>query len=91
MQAIGSVMTFCMNKILIAFTETAATVFGAYFKLQSFVFMPVFGFNNGMISIVSYNYGARKKKRVLRTIKLGLIYAVSMMLFGFLILYFGFL
>ena len=60
MQSIGSVMVFGMNKILFSFTKTATAVFGAYFKLQSFVFMPVFGLNNGMVPIVSYNYGAAR-------------------------------
>ena len=83
MNSIGSFMTATFNKIIMALSEYAVNVFGIYFKLQSFIFMPVFGFNNGMISIVSYNYGARKKKRMLRTIKLGLVYAVSFMLFGF--------
>ena len=83
MNSIGSFMTAAFNKIIMSLSEYAVNVFGIYFKLQSFVFMPVFGFNNGMISIVSYNYGARKKKRMLKTIKLGLIYAVSFMLFGF--------
>lgn len=83
MNSIGSFMTASFNKIIMPLSQYAVNVFGIYFKLQSFVFMPIFGFNNGMISIVSYNYGARKKKRVLRTIKLGLVYAVSMMLFGF--------
>lgn len=83
MNSIGSFMTASFNKIIMSLSQYAVNVFGIYFKLQSFVFMPVFGFNNGMISIVSYNYGARKKKRVIRTIKLGLIYAVSMMLLGF--------
>jgi putative MATE family efflux protein len=83
MNSIGSFMTAAFNKIIMPLSEYAVNIFGVYFKLQSFVFMPVFGFNNGMISIVSYNYGARKKKRVIRTIKLGLVYAVSMMLFGF--------
>ena len=85
MNSIGSFMTAAFNKIIMPLSEYAVNVFGIYFKLQSFVFMPVFGFNNGMISIISYNYGARKKKRVLRTTKLGLVYAVSMMLFGFLL------
>ena len=85
MNSIGSFMTAAFNKIIMPLSEYAVNVFGIYFKLQSFVFMPVFGFNNGMISIVSYNYGARKKKRMLRTIKLGLIYAVSFMLFGFIL------
>lgn len=83
MNSIGSFMTATFNKIIMPLSEYAVNVFGIYFKLQSFIFMPVFGFNNGMISIVSYNYGARKKKRTLRTIKLGLVYAVSMMLVGF--------
>ena len=68
MASISSVMTFGMNKILIAFSSTAAAVFGVYFKLQSFVFMPVFGMNNGIVPIISYNYGAKKKKRILGTI-----------------------
>ena len=83
MNSIGSFMTAAFNKIIMPLSEYAVNIFGVYFKLQSFVFMPVFGFNNGIISIVSYNYGARKKKRMLKTIKLGLIYAVSFMLFGF--------
>ena len=85
MNSIGSLMTAAFNKIIMALSEYAVNVFGIYFKLQSFVFMPVFGFNNGMISIVSYNYGARKKKRMLKTIKLGLVYAVSFMIFGFVL------
>ena len=85
MNSIGSFMTAAFNTIIGGISGPAVNVFGIYFKLQSFVFMPVFGFNNGMISIISYNYGARKKKRVLRTIKLGLIYAVSMMLLGFVL------
>ena len=84
MNSIGSFMNATFNIIISQFNY-AVNVFGTYFKLQSFVFMPVFGFNNGMISIVSYNYGARKKKRVLRTVKLGLVYAVSFMLVGFAI------
>ena len=60
MASVGSVMTFGMNKILMGFTSTATAVFGVYFKLQSFIFMPVFGLNNGMVPIVAYNYGARK-------------------------------
>lgn len=83
MQSIGSVMTFCMNKILIPFSTTAAAVFGVYFKLQSFVFMPVFGLTNGLIPIVAYNYGARNKKRITHTIKLGIIIAVAIMIVGF--------
>ncbi len=85
MQAIGSLMTYCMNRILMVFTSTAAAVFGVYFKLQSFVFMPIFGLNNGMVPIIAYNYGAAKKDRLLKTIKLSIIYAVSIMFVGFLV------
>ncbi len=83
MNSIGSFMTATFNKIIMPLSQYAVNIFGVYFKLQSFVFMPVFGFNNGMISIISYNYGARKKKRITKTVKLGLVYAVSFMLFGF--------
>lgn len=82
MQSIGSVMVFGMNQILIAFTATATAVFGVYFKLQSFIFMPVFGLNNGMVPIVAYNYGARKPQRIVSTIKLSVLYAVGIMLLG---------
>ena len=85
MQAISSVMTFGMNKILLMFSSTAAAVFGVYFKLQSFVFMPVFGLNNGMIPIIAYNYGAQNKKRITRTIKLSIIIAVSIMIVGLIV------
>lgn len=85
MASVGSVMTFGMNKILMGFTSTATAVFGVYFKLQSFVFMPVFGLNNGMVPIVAYNYGARKPERIMKTIRLSIIYAVSIMLAGFAI------
>lgn len=82
MSSIGSVMTFGMNKILIAFSSTATAVFGVYFKLQSFVFMPVFGLNNGMVPIVAYNYGARQKKRITKTILYSAYYAVGVMFVG---------
>ncbi len=82
MTAISSVMTFGMNKILITFTTTATAVFGVYFKLQSFVFMPVFGLNNGLVPIVAYNYGARKKHRLIKAVKLSICYAVGIMLVG---------
>ncbi|MDD6072782.1 MAG: MATE family efflux transporter [Clostridium sp.] len=82
MQSIVSVMTFGMNKILILFSETAVSVLGVYFKLQSFIFMPIFGLNNGLIPIVAYNYGAASRKRIMETIRLGIIIAVSIMLFG---------
>ncbi len=86
MQAIGSVMTFCMNKLLNGFSSTAVAVFGVYFKLNSFVFMPVFGLNNGMVPIISYNYGAAKKERITKTIKYSICYAVGMMLLGLAII-----
>ena len=82
MQSVGSVMTFTLNQILLSFTKTATLVFGAYFKLQSFIFMPVFGLNNGMVPIVAYNYGAKKEKRVKKTIYLTIITAVFIMALG---------
>lgn len=84
MASIGSVMTFGMNKILIAFTSTATAVFGVYFKLQSFIFMPVFGLNNGMVPIIAYNYGARNPKRMTATMKYSVLYAEALMFLGFL-------
>ena len=85
MQSIVSVMTFLLNKILLMFSSTAVSVLGVYFKLQSFIFMPVFGLNNGMIPIVAYNYGAKKRKRIIATIKLSVAIAVGIMLVGLLI------
>jgi len=85
MQSIGSVTTFGMNNILLMFSSTAATVFGVYFKLQSFIFMPVFGLTNGMIPIVAFNYGAKNKKRIYQTIKLSVLIAVSIMAIGLLV------
>ncbi len=85
MSSISSVMTFFMNRILTTFVSTAATVFGAYFKLQSFVFMPVFGLNNGMVPIIGYNYGARKPERIHKTIKLSMVYATGLMAIGFIV------
>ena len=85
MQSISSVMTFGMNQILIGFTETAVAVFGVYFKLQSFVFMPVFGLTSALVPIVGYNYGAQQKTRILQTIKLACIMSVSIMAIGTLI------
>ena len=86
MGSIGSVMTYGMNRILMGFSSTATAVFGVYFKLQSFIFMPVFGLNNGMVPIIAYNYGAKKKDRMLRTMKLAITYAVSIMFVGFLVM-----
>ncbi len=85
MSAIGSVMVFGMNRILMSFTSTAAAVFGAYFKLQSFIFMPIFGLNNGMVPIVAYNYGAHKRSRVISTIKYAAVYAIAIMLIGLIL------
>ena len=85
MQTIGSFLTYFINNLLITFTPTAVSVYGIYFKLQSFVFMPVFGLNNGMVPIIAYNYGAKNKKRILDTIKLSIITAMIVMLIGFVI------
>ena len=87
MVAIGSFMTFCLNKILLGFSTTAAAVFGVYFKLQSFVFMPIFGLNNGVIPIVAFNYGARDRKRITSTLKFSCVIAVSIMAFGTLMMW----
>lgn len=88
MQSIGSVMVFGMNKILLIFSSTAAAVFGVYFKLQSFIFMPVFGLNNGIIPIIAYNYGAKNRKRIMSTVKLSIIVSVSIMCIGLLLFQF---
>ena len=85
MQSIASVMNFGMNKILLQFSSTAAAAFGIYFKLQSFVFMPVFGLNNGIVPIIAYNYGARKPDRIKETFKIAVMYAVAIMMVGILI------
>ncbi|MBQ3541565.1 MAG: MATE family efflux transporter [Oscillospiraceae bacterium] len=82
MNSIGSVMTFGMNQILQGFHETATGVFGVYFKLQSFFFMPVFGINNATISIIAFNYGARKPERIVRTLKIACGSAMVIMLLG---------
>jgi len=83
MLLVGSVMNYGMNQILLVFNSTAVAVFGIYYKQQSFVFMPVFGLNNAMVPIVAYNYGARRRKRIVQTIKLSVLYAVLLMLVGF--------
>ena len=88
MIAIGSVMTFLMNKILITYHsahETAATAFGVYFKLNSFVFMPIFGLNNGVVSILAFNYGAQNRRRMMETIKRSALYASCIMIFGMIL------
>ena len=85
MSCISSLTCFVMNMILIAYSSTAVAVFGVYFKLQSFVFMPVFGLNNGMVPIIAYNYGAQKPERIHKTIRLGMAYAVAIMVVGLLV------
>ena len=85
MSCISSLTCFIMNLILITFSSTAVAVFGVYFKLQSFVFMPVFGLNNGMVPIIAYNYGAQKPERIHKTIRLGMAYAVAIMAVGLLV------
>lgn len=82
MMSIGSVMTYLMNKILIVFSSTATAVFGAYFKLQSFFFMPIFGLNNGMIPVVAYNYGARQKERIKEAVGFSICLSISIMILG---------
>ncbi len=82
MQSIGSVMVFAFNKVLLLFSDAAVSVFGVYFKLQSFIFMPVIGMNNGMVPIISYNYGAKKRERITKVIKYASIYAVIIMSIG---------
>jgi Na+-driven multidrug efflux pump len=82
MMSIGSIMTYLMNQILIAFSTTAAAVFGVYFKLQSFFFMPIFGMNNGVIPVLAYNYGARNKKRIDDSLVFAFVLAISIMLIG---------
>ena len=82
MQSIGSIMVYGINKILIAFSSTATAVFGVYFKLQSFIFMPVFGLNNGMVPVLAFNFGARRRDRMISTIKYAVLYAFIIMTTG---------
>ena len=84
MQSIGSIMTYSMNRILIEFSSTATAVFGVYFKLQSFFFMPVFGLNNGITPIIAYNYGAQQRNRMIKTIRISLTTAFCLTFIGFL-------
>lgn len=85
MASISSVMTFGMNQILLTFTKTSAAFFGVYIKLQSFVFMPIFGLNNGLVPIVSYNYGAQNRKRILKSVQLATCYALVIMTVGLIL------
>lgn len=87
MMAIGAVMNFSINQILLGFAvvgNTAAGIFGIYYKLQSFFFMPLFGLNNATISIVAYNFGARRPDRMIKTLKVACITAFSVMMLGLL-------
>lgn len=86
MRSVTSVATYGLNNIVIKFSSTAAAVLGVYYKLQSFVFMPVFGLNNGMVPIIAYNYGARKRERVTETIRLSITYAIVIMVVGMTVL-----
>ena len=85
MNGIGSIMTFGMNQILQGFTETATSVFGIYFKLQSFFFMPLFAINGATISIIAFNYGARKPERIVKTLKVSSYSALALMSIGLLV------
>lgn len=87
MVAIGSFMTFFLNKILLSFSSTAAAVFGVYFKLQSFIFMPVFGLNNGIIPIIAFNYGAKNRDRIIKTIRFSCVIAITIMTLGTLLMW----
>ncbi|MGB4408103.1 MAG: MATE family efflux transporter [Sphaerochaeta sp.] len=88
MQAIGTIMTTSLNKLLISFGTAAVSVFGVYFRLQSFVFMPIFGLNSGMIPVLGFNYGAKNPKRMMETIRVGLIVSLLIMTTGFAIFMF---
>lgn len=88
MQSIGSVMVFAFNDVLLKFSEAAVSVFGVYFKLQSFVLMPVIGMNNGMVPIIGYNYGAKNRARIISVIKLAILYAIAIMIIGVLVFQF---
>ena len=85
MSSISSVLSYFVNIILYGFSSTAVAVYGAYFKLQSFIFMPIFGLNNGMVPIVAYNYGAGNPDRIHKTVRLSMLYAVSIMVVGLLV------
>ena len=86
MSSVGSVMTFGMNRLLLSYTSTATAVFGTYFRLQSFFVQPIFALNNGVVSIVSYNFGAKKRERIVKTIRLSIIIATLMLLCSFTVM-----
>lgn len=85
MQSISALLTTLLNLILIGFSEAAVSVLGVYFKLQSFVFMPVFGLTHGLMPILGFNYGARKKKRIKSALKIGMLIALCIMAVGLLL------
>lgn len=87
MQSLSSIMSFGLNAILNLWCETAVWVLGVYFKLQTFVFMPIFSISNGMISIISFNYGAKAKNRISEAVRFGLTAATSTALLGALLLW----
>lgn len=86
MPAVFSLTVFLMDLILRNFSSTAVAVLGVYFKLQSFVFMPVFGLNNALVPVIAFNYGANKPLRIHEALKYGLIYACSFLLLGFIVM-----
>lgn len=88
MMSIGSVMTYGVNKILLMFSAAAVSVFGIYFKLQSFIFMPIFGLNNGIVPIVAYNYGAKRPERITHTVRFGMLIVEAIMFIGVLLFQF---
>ena len=85
LQSVITILTFGLNQILVSFTETATAVYGVYFKLQGFAFLPIIGMNNGMVPIIAYNYGARKPDRIVKTIKLSITYALSIMVVALIV------
>ena len=85
MMSIGSIMTYSMNRILIGFSTTATAVFGVYFKLQSFFFMPIFGLNNGLVPVLAYNYGAKRRKRIDEALRTAAAASFSIMTIGMII------
>ena len=82
MQSMSTLMMLGLNKILVRYSDMAVNVLGIYYKLQSFVFMPIFGLNNGMTPIVAYNYGARNKDRIMKVLKYSLLSSIVIMVIG---------
>ncbi|MFC2584748.1 MAG: MATE family efflux transporter [Lachnoanaerobaculum saburreum] len=82
MQAMSTLMILGLNKILVTYSDMAVNVLGIYYKLQSFVFMPIFGLNNGMTPIVAFNYGAKNKDRIVKVLKYSFIASIVIMVIG---------